>query len=198
MITRYASAVTSGTVITFGLLYVMQLLITLQPGVASEPRKHIGIGWIKQRIPEPPVIRPEEMIDKRKLTEPNVPPARQSSKGGKESISVPGPGPVLPPGLGTPTFGEVLDGPLVALVRVSPVYPAKARANGIEGSVVVQFDVTELGYAVNVVVLESTNRLFDKAAIAAAKRFKYKARVVNGQALPTYGVRNLFTFQMDD
>jgi protein TonB len=198
MITRCASAVTSGTVITFGLLYIMQLLITLQPGAASEPRKHIGVDWIRLRTPEPPVVQPKEIIDKQKLTEANIPPARLANKGGKESISVPGPEPVLPQGLATPILGEVLDGPLVALVRVSPVYPAKARANGIEGSVVVQFDVTELGYAVNVVVVESSNRLFDKSAIDAAKRFKFKARVVDGQALTTYGVRSMFTFRMDD
>ncbi len=38
MFARYASAVTTGTFMTFGLLYVMQLLIGLQPGAVSEPR----------------------------------------------------------------------------------------------------------------------------------------------------------------
>jgi hypothetical protein len=45
MITRYTTAITSGTVMTFGLLYVMQLLIALQPGAASEPRTPIGVDW---------------------------------------------------------------------------------------------------------------------------------------------------------
>lgn len=198
MFTRYASAITSGTAMTFGLLFVMQLLITIQPGAMVEPSKGIGVGWIKNPPPEPPIIQPPEMFNKEQLTKTLLPPSRPGEKNGTEVLYLPGPDPTPPSGLGLRKPMELLDGPLVALVRVSPEYPAKARANGLEGQVVVQFDVTELGYAVNVVVLESTNSVFNKAAVTATKRFKFKARVVNGQALPSYGVRNLFTFQMDE
>jgi len=198
MITRYASAVTSGTVITFGLLFVMQSLIALQPAVVVEPTTRIGVDWINKKIPDPPLVPEPEPIDKEKLTETTDLPDRQPSSGGNEILTVPKFGVAPPTKYGIPDFAKPADGPLVALVRVSPEYPARARAKGMEGQVLVQFDVTDQGYAVNVVVLESSSSIFDHAAVAAAKRFKFKPRVVNGQALPSYGVRNVFTFQMNE
>ncbi len=198
MLNRYATAITSGTVMTFGLLFVMQLLIAIQPGALVEPSRGIGVGWIKLKIPESPIVPREEIVDKKKLTESELPPARPESGGGEVTINIPRGGPTPPTGYELRKLPDITDGPLIALVRVSPEYPAKARANGIEGYVIVQFDVTELGYVVNVEVLESTNKLFNQAAIAAAGRFKYKARVVDGQPLPSYGIRNQFTFHMDE
>jgi len=198
MITRYAYAITSGTVMTFGLLFVMQSLIALQPAALVNPTRGIGVDWIKMKIPDPPVAPAQEPIDKKKLTEATEPPRRQSATGGNEALTVPAYGAAPPANYGNPDFSRPSDGPLVALVRVSPEYPARARAKGIEGQVLVQFDVTEHGYAVNVVVLESTNSVFNNAAVTAAKRFKFKARIVNGQAMPSYGIRNVFTFQMDE
>ncbi|NQV87389.1 MAG: energy transducer TonB, partial [Woeseiaceae bacterium] len=73
-----------------------------------------------------------------------------------------------------PTFNDISDGPLVSLVRVSPVYPAKALANQTEGYVIVEFDVTDRGQVTNVVTVDSSNEVFNKAAIKAAERFKFK------------------------
>ena len=45
MFARYASAVTTGTFVTFGLLFVMQLLITLQPGAESKAPLASKVTW---------------------------------------------------------------------------------------------------------------------------------------------------------
>ncbi|MGI9238023.1 MAG: energy transducer TonB, partial [Woeseiaceae bacterium] len=82
--------------------------------------------------------------------------------------------------------------------KVSPTYPSIAIARGLEGSVLVQYDVTTEGQVANVVVLESTHSLFNKAAIAAAYRFKYKPRTVDGVPYETEGLKNLFRFEMED
>jgi len=184
MLARYASAVTSGTFVTFGLLFVMQLLITLQPGVQTEAATTIPVDWIDRRIPELPVTTRKEVIDKKKLTEAEVPPVRPRITGGQGPLSVPKVDPI--------------DGPLVAMVRVAPVYPARALTYGIEGYVVVQFDISAEGQVLNVVIIESTDSVFDSAAIKAAKRFKFKPRVVNGLALASYGIQNMFRFRLDD
>ena len=197
MIARYASAITSGTLMTLGLLFVMQSLIALQPAAIVKPANGIGVDWIKMTIPDPPVRTLDDAFDKDKLIEPSDPPERSPTSSTHESFAVPKYGAAPPPNYGLPDLSRPSDGPLVALVRVSPAYPERARAKGLEGQVLVQFDVTELGYAVNVVVLDSTNSIFNQAAVAAAKRFKFKAQVVNGQAQPSYGLQNLFTFRMD-
>jgi protein TonB len=100
--------------------------------------------------------------------------------------------------IGVPGPALYNDGPLVALVRVVPVYPARAISQGLEGTVVVQFDVGSNGQVANVVVVESSNRLFEKAAIQAAERFKFKPRVIDGVALETHGIQNMFRFTLDD
>jgi protein TonB len=63
---------------------------------------------------------------------------------------------------------------------------------------VVQFDVAANGVVTSAVVVESSNSVFEAAAIKAAERFKFKPRVVDGVALATYGIQNLFRFTLDD
>jgi len=97
MLVRYASAVTTGTFVTFGLLFVMQLLISLQPGAKSEPRTRVPIDWIKPEIPESPVATRKEVVDKKKLTEAEVPPVRPRTTGGHQPLFVTTMGPAPPP-----------------------------------------------------------------------------------------------------
>lgn len=198
MFARYASAATTGTFVTFGLLFVMQLLISLQPGAQTEPTPGIPVDWIKLDVPDTPVVPRDELVDKKKLTEAEVPPARPRTSGGHEPLSVPTKTPAPPAGTGLAPIGVFTDGPLVALVRVSPVYPARALTNEIEGYVVVQFDVLADGQVTNIVIIESSNSVFDSAAIKAAERFKFKPRVVEGRALESYGIQNMFRFRLDD
>ena len=42
MMTRYSSAIGMGAIATFGLLFLMQTLIVLQPGAYSEPRPEVS------------------------------------------------------------------------------------------------------------------------------------------------------------
>lgn len=57
--------------------------------------------------------------------------------------------------------------------QVEPQYPELARKAGIEGRVFVKVLVNEQGKVDSVVVLKSTNPIFIKPAIAAAKQFVF-------------------------
>ncbi|MCH9003867.1 MAG: energy transducer TonB [Proteobacteria bacterium] len=198
MFARYISAVSTGTFMTIALLYVMQLLISLQPGAQTEDREHHFPGLLPTQRPDTPV-RPEDTIIRREnLTKTEVPPARPRFSDGVDTIRVPRGTPTAPPGDHHISFAGFNDGALVNLVRVGPVYPARAIAQGVEGHVIVQFDVTAEGKVVNIVIVESSNSVFDNAAIKAAARFKFKPRVVDGIALVSTGIQNLFTFRLDD
>ena len=89
------------------------------------------------------------------------------------------------------------DGPLVALVRVEPTYPGAALQKGLEGYVLIKFDVTPQGMVTNVRVIESSHRVFESAARNAAKRFRFKPRVTDGIPQFTAGIQNLFRFEME-
>ncbi len=198
MFARYASAATTGAFMTFGLLFIMQLLISLQPAAQVELRDRHFLSPFRL-IVEEPVKTIEEIPPIEKLTNTELPPARPVDSSDPGTVHVRLPAPPTPPvdsGMGGPAFYN--DGPLVAMVRVSPVYPARAIAQGLEGTVLVKFDVSAQGQVVNVSVVESSNGVFERAAEQAAERFKFKPRVIDGVAYATYGIQNLFRFALDD
>ena len=92
-------------------------------------------------------------------------------------------------------FG-VSDGEYLPIVKVAPVYPSRALSRGLEGYVIVEFTVTQTGATKDVVVVESTSSLFERAAVDAAYKFKYKPRVIDGVAVEVPGVRNKITFEI--
>ncbi|HEX7036952.1 MAG TPA: energy transducer TonB [Pseudomonadales bacterium] len=91
------------------------------------------------------------------------------------------------------------DGDYLPIVKVAPVYPRRAQTRGIEGHVLLEFTVTKTGAVVDPVVIESEPPgIFDRAAIQAALKFKYKPKVVNGEPIDVAGVRNLITFELEE
>lgn len=84
------------------------------------------------------------------------------------------------------------------LIRVNPIYPPRALSQGLEGFVLVQFDITASGATTNVKVIDSKPKgVFDRAAVRAVRKWKYRPRVVDGKALAKTGIRVNFPFTME-
>ncbi len=84
------------------------------------------------------------------------------------------------------------------LVKVAPVYPRNALRSGIQGYVVVQFDVTEKGKVRKPVVIESKPYgIFHRSAINAVKKFRYLPRIVDGSAVRVEGVQHRIVFNIE-
>jgi protein TonB len=183
--------------VTSGLLYLMQLLIDSGPDVITDGDAPVLLDWIGKSpinhvIVDPP--RPERLPDPAPL-----PPKQLMPDAGTAPVS----GTLTPPSPtppGPPVFGRpgTTDGPLINIIKVGPNYPVRAIASGIEGFVTVSFDVAANGTVVNVVVIESSNRLFEDAAVEAAYRFRYKPSVLDGVAMETLGLQNRFVFRLDE
>ena len=92
------------------------------------------------------------------------------------------------------------EGDYLPIVKVSPIYPQRAQTRGIEGHCTVQYTVTRQGTVRDVVVVENdcTSSLFERASVQAALKFKYKPRVIDGQAVEVPGVQNRFTYKFDE
>ena len=88
------------------------------------------------------------------------------------------------------------DGPLVTILKVKPPYPAPALIQGLEGYVIVQYDVRLSGVVDNIVVVESSNDVFDAAAVEAVSKFLYKPRIVDGVNKETRGLKRKFQFEI--
>ncbi|MBN1240072.1 MAG: TonB family protein [Gammaproteobacteria bacterium] len=93
--------------------------------------------------------------------------------------------------------GSLPDGDYFALLKVPPVYPPEAAGQGLEGSVVVEFTVTDTGDVADPAVVESTDAVFERAALDAVRQFKYMPRIAGGEAVAVPGVRNRITFVLE-
>ena len=83
------------------------------------------------------------------------------------------------------------------IVKIQPQWPREALLNGTEGWVKVQFTIMEDGTVGSASVIESQpRRLFDRNAIRAILRWKFKPRVVDGKAVKRDAVQTI-EFKLD-
>ena len=198
MFSKIASAVTSSAAVTFGLLYVMQALIDLQPVAIVEPRDPTVLAWVRPITPEPPPNTNETPPEKSYIDPPELPPRAPNTENEGYKVAV-GPTATAPTGYRYDGPGSVWsDGPLISLIRVTPYYPRRAEQDGLEGYAIVRFDVLADGSVTNVSIVESTDEVFERSSIEAAKRFRFKPRVVGGVPQITTGMQNLFRFEMNN
>ena len=195
MIKRLAAAASLGIGVTFGLLFIMQLLISTGQEAFTETEsfrladfvrvERNEIVEVKKEKPEKPP-EPEEM--------PEMPtPDMMNNFDNSMAVSVSAPQINTSMRVGGVGFG-ISDGEYLPIVKVAPVYPARALQRGLEGYVIVEFTVTRQGTVRDVGVVESTSTLFERAAMEAASKFKYKPRVIDGEAVEVPGVRNKISF----
>ena len=93
---------------------------------------------------------------------------------------------------------QASDGEYLPIVKVAPQYPRRALTRGIEGYVIIQYTVTKQGTTRDGIDVEAQpEKIFDKAALKSASRYKYKPRVINGRAVEVPGVRTRITFEID-
>ncbi|OFC72078.1 energy transducer TonB [Alteromonas confluentis] len=199
---RFIIAFVISLAITLGLFFLMQSLIKMGGSALTEPPKGSVLDFVR--------VKKEETVEQkdrkpRKPPPPKEPPPQMSSPqmdspspdangtsmdfGGDMAADV-----ALDGGLAL----ESGDGEYLPIVKVAPVYPRRALQRGIEGFVIVEFMVTKQGTVRDPIVVEANpSGIFEQAAMDAAMKFKYKPRVVNGEATEVSGVQNRITFQID-
>ena len=195
---RMMSVVLMAAGVTIGLFLVMKVLVTGQEYEIEEELAAIGIDFVRvqrdeesqtkdRALKRPSKVEPEEPPPPPKLTQPNRPnidKASMSADLGAFDLT----------GL---NLNAPVDGDTLAIVRVLPRYPSRALSRGIEGWVLMEFAIDELGLAVNPVVIESEPPgIFDRAALSAVKRWKYRPMIEDGRPRMRPGVRQLISFEI--
>ncbi len=79
------------------------------------------------------------------------------------------------------------------IVRIEPAYPQRCADKGLEGNVLVEFDLSPDGSVVNPRILSSSSRCFDREALKAVARWKYSP-----SGSKVRNVRTSLTFQLAD
>ena len=88
--------------------------------------------------------------------------------------------------------------PLQLISGAGPIYPAQAKAQGLQGDVVVRYNVTAQGMVVDAEVISSEPPgVFDAAALDAVNSWRFNAPVVDGVAQPSEGRQSTVSFRLD-
>ena len=201
MIGRYALSIVIGVVVTLSLLFVMQLLIASGKAALSEPRDRAQLDFVRvtrnenlntaafppETPPPPPEVPPETPPQEMDNVDPNAP-----------TINIAPPSVSADTNIGGPGGMNIAEGDYLPIVRVAPVYPARALSRGLEGYVDMSFTVTTAGTVRDPIVLFSTSSMFERAATRAVMKFKYKPRVVDGIPVDVVGVKTRISFQIEE
>lgn len=138
--------------------------------------------------PEDPEEPPPE-LDQPKMDDVDInPDAVNMTPQGKVDLSI---------SIGLGVSGA--DGEYLPIVKVAPIYPRRANSRGIEGTCIVEYTVTKTGAIRDPVAIDCQPKgFFERASVKAAKKFKYRPRVIDGEAIDVTGVKNLFTYELED
>ena len=184
--------------VTIGLFLIMKVLVTGQEYEIEEELASIGIDFVRverdeesqtkdRALKRPSKVEPEEPPPPPKLMQPNRPNVDKASMSADMGAF----------DLAGLNLNAPVDGDTLAIVRVLPRYPSRALSRGIEGWVLLEFSIDELGLAVNPVVIESEPPgIFDRAATSAVKRWKYRPMIEDGRPRMRPGVRQLISFEI--
>jgi protein TonB len=91
------------------------------------------------------------------------------------------------------------DSEMLPIVTMEPQYPQRAASRGLEGWCLVSFTVTAQGLVDEdsiVVVDADPANIFDSSSRRAVSRFKFNARVSDGEPIAVPGVRYLFRYNL--
>ncbi len=79
------------------------------------------------------------------------------------------------------------------------VYPADAKTNGVEGRVLVRYDVTAAGTVANVAVVESEPPgVFEAAALDAVRSWRFRPMVDRGEVVPALARVSELVFRLGE
>ncbi len=199
---RYAIALVLAIVTTFFLLFGMQTLIAGGNDAMTEAPKGNVLDFIRLKKEQVIVKKDRKPIKPPKPKEPPppmVPPQMKQANPNTEAVSSHFFADIQADiGLSSGLSLDSNDGDYLPIVKVAPIYPRRAQSRGIEGFVIVEFVVTKNGSVRDAKVVEAKPAdIFDRAAVAATLKFKYKPRVVDGVAMEVAGVQNKITFEID-
>ena len=187
------------------LFYIMSILISsaailkkpisetgLIEFIRSKPREFLEERQRKLPQKKPKELKPPKM---QKLPAALTPPEKTHVKMNLPNIKglLKGSGPAIG-GLDIRS-----DSRAVPIVRIEPQYPRKAAIQGIEGWVLLQFDISPTGSVRNIKILNSkpTNMGFERAAARALQKWKYRPTMEEGKAISQIGEKVQLDFKLE-
>lgn len=206
---RLPAAAVLAVAVTFGLFLLMHKLISSGGADRAELEAIAGIHFGKVEIPDEITTRSRRKPPKPEpQKEPPPPPKMQVSKMDQQVQDLPQ---MDLPSLDVPMVGGAgmfignfqqvdhkAEGDIIPVVVIRPMYPREAAMTGTEGWVKVEFTITEAGTVKDPRVIDANPpRIFNREAIRAILKWKFKPRVVEGVAVERLATQ-VIDFTLDE
>ena len=181
--------------VTFGLFVFMHKLISSGGGDKSDLEAIAGIHF-------GPVDIPDEVMTRSRRIPPKPPPPKNPPPPPKMQIAKVNQQVTNMPKLDLPkmdipltggdgmfigsfeTIDKTAEGDIIPIVVIRPMYPRDAAMKGIEGWVKVEFIITPVGTVKDPSVIDADPpRIFNREALRAILKWKFKPRVIDGVAV---------------
>lgn len=207
---RYLLASGAAGIMSFMLFALMQHLISGRPSILHGAANQSAITFIRLQYDTDESLKKRTLPKKPEI--PQTPPQPQKPK----ITNTQPPTPALAMAAPKPTVNKLLGGPfagtvgnmstdtsvsgdaeVMPLVRVAPRYPRKAAMRGIEGWVKVEFTILEDGTVADAKVVDAQpRRIFNREAVRAVLRWKFKPQIVDGKQVRRQATQTI-SFKLD-
>lgn len=202
MLVRYAATLAIAAFITLGLFFVMHTLVLEREGELDEAINRRVIDFVKLKKESETELRKRRLPKKQQQDDQPPPPDLNLSNTPMPSggtLALAGPSIDMAVDLaGGPNVGAVADAEAILVYGVQPIYPERAASRGLEGWVHLGFTVTPTGSVKDEYVIASSSKIFNRAAMKAIRKFKYKPKIVDGTAVDWPDQEFLMSFEMAD
>jgi protein TonB len=180
-----------------GLFFIMQYLIaSADPQIDTEKRTKLADIHMPEREIETNIEQKPDKIEDPAEPPPDLDTPDVDMDMDVEVINI-APQAQVDVSIGT-GGGLTNDGEYLPIVKVAPIYPRRAQTRGISGYCIVEYTVTASGAIRDPVAVDcDPSGVFEKASVKASLKFKYKPRVVDGEAIEVPGVQNKFTYELE-
>ena len=197
---RLGLAALAAVFTTFGILWIMQILIATGKGAITSKYEGRFVDFVR--------IEKDESLDTKTLKPkkppepeqppPDTPPQLDEIDASVQTVNIGAVDTEVGVNVGGIGGFNAAEGEYLPIVKVAPIYPNRALTRGIEGYCIVEYIVTRNGTTKDPKVVECTSSLFANASIKASAKFKYKPRVINGQPIDVPGVMHKISFELEN
>lgn len=198
---RFPTTAVLAVLVTFGLFWVMQMLVSV-PYELGKGGVPLSIEFVRLKRDTTPEQKKREPPKREKPEQQPPPPEMNMAKNLKPSDAVGEIIPIVDTGAELERATELgaggTDSDIVPLVRVDPEYPPRARQQGIEGWVNLEFTISPVGTVQDARVMEASPAfVFDRAALKAVRRWRYNPKMEGGVAVARAGVQVRLRFEIE-
>lgn len=198
MIMRIPLALLLGGLLTLAMFWVLWKLISA-PIDVTQMREATRIEFTRMRKDTEVASKREQKVEReRPPPAPEVPRMAFSSGSVESNVATLTPSVDARGAMSGLSLSAGSDRDTIPLVRVPPDYPPRALNRGLEGWVQVQFTITGTGSVKDAVVVKSSSKVFEEAALKSILRWRYNPKIENGVAVDRVGVQTIIRFTLEN